>query len=54
MVREYIEGLHWVLHYYHYGCGAWNWYFPHLYAPLVTDMVNLKEFYPGQEEEEFQ
>ena len=54
MVREYIEGLHWVLHYYHYGCGAWNWYFLHLYAPLVTDMVNLKEFYPGQEEEEFQ
>lgn len=53
-VRDYIEGLHWVLHYYHNGCGAWNWYFPHLYAPLVTDMVNLKEFYPGQEEHEFQ
>lgn len=53
-VRDYMEGLHWVLHYYHKGCGAWNWYFPHLYAPLATDIVNLKEFYPDQQDEEFQ
>jgi len=53
-VRDYVEGLHWVLHYYHKGCGAWNWYFPHLYAPLVTDMVNLEEFYPDDANEEFQ
>ena len=53
-VRDYLEGLHWVLHYYHKGCGAWNWYFPHLYAPLCTDMVNLEEFYPEQKDEEFQ
>jgi len=52
--RDYMEGLHWVLHYYHKGCGAWNWFYPHLYAPLVTDMVNLEEFYPDQKDEEFQ
>eukprot|EP00980_Cylindrotheca_fusiformis_P014180 scaffold3720_cov141-Cylindrotheca_fusiformis.AAC.19 len=44
-VRDYLEGLHWVLHYYHNGCMSWDWYFPHLYAPLSTDMVNLSEFY---------
>ena len=44
-VRDYLEGLHWVLNYYHNGCPSWDWYFPHLYAPLATDMVNLDEFY---------
>jgi 5'-3' exoribonuclease 1 len=44
-VRDYLEGLHWVLNYYHNGCMSWDWYFPHLYSPLATDMVNLSEFY---------
>jgi len=44
-VRDYLEGLHWVLNYYHNGCPSWGWYFPHLYSPLCTDMVNLREFY---------
>jgi 5'-3' exoribonuclease 1 len=44
-VRDYLEGLHWVLSYYHKGCQSWNWYFPHLYSPLCTDLVNLNEFY---------
>lgn len=51
--RDYIEGLHWVLNYYHNGCPAWDWYFPHLYAPLCTDLVNLHEFYTEQDEEGF-
>ena len=55
-VRDYLEGLHWNLNYYHNGCASWDWYFPHLYSPLATDMVNLKEFYDefeGQEDAEF-
>ena len=44
-VRDYLEGLHWVLYYYHKGCPSFSWYFPHLYSPLATDMVNLSEFY---------
>lgn len=44
-VRDYMEGLHWVLNYYHNGCRSWDWFFPHLYSPLMTDMVNLDEFY---------
>ena len=45
LVRDYLEGLHWNLHYYHNGCQSWDWYFPHLYAPLATDFANLDEFY---------
>jgi len=44
-VRDYLEGLHWCLNYYHNGCCSWDWFFPHLYSPLCTDMVNLDEFY---------
>lgn len=40
-VRSYLEGLTWVLAYYHLGCSSWTWYFPYLYAPLGTDLVNL-------------
>ena len=48
-VRDYLEGLHWVLNYYHNGCPSWDWYFPHLYSPLATDMGNLHEFYENPE-----
>ena len=50
--RDYLEGLHWVLYYYHKGCPSWSWYFPHLYAPLCTDLVNLHEFYNEESDEE--
>lgn len=51
-VRDYLEGLHWVLNYYHNGCPSWDWYFPHLYSPLCTDMVNLHEFYEQSDDDE--
>jgi 5'-3' exonuclease len=49
IVRDFLEGLHWNLSYYHEGCCSWSWYFPHLYGPLSTDMVNLHEFYGSAE-----
>jgi 5'-3' exoribonuclease 1 len=48
-----MEGLHWVLNYYHNGCPSWDWYFPHLYSPLATDLVNLDEFYAEGDDAEF-
>lgn len=51
--RDYMEGLHWCLNYYHRGCKSWDWYFPHLYSPLATDLVNLAEFYEEADEEGF-
>jgi 5'-3' exoribonuclease 1 len=50
-VRDYMEGLHWVLNYYHNGCQSWEWFFPHLYSPLATDMVNLNEFYNDDDDD---
>jgi 5'-3' exonuclease len=50
-VRDYLEGLHWVLNYYHKGCPSWDWYFPYLYSPLSTDIVNIREFYEDDESE---
>lgn len=49
--RDFLEGLHWNLNYYHNGCCDWDWYFPHLYSPLATDMVNLNEFYDNDGDE---
>jgi len=41
LVEDYIAGLYWVLEYYHNGCGSWGWFYPHLYAPLASDLVDL-------------
>jgi 5'-3' exonuclease len=41
VVTSYIEGLAWVATYYHAGCGSWTWYYPYLYAPLASDLVDL-------------
>lgn len=41
VVKSYLEGLYWVLTYYHNGCGSWTWYYPYLYAPLASDLVKL-------------
>ncbi len=32
----YLEGLVWVMNYYHNGCISWGWYYPFYYAPLAS------------------
>eukprot|EP00187_Rhodella_violacea_P010069 CAMPEP_0174894908 /NCGR_PEP_ID=MMETSP0167-20121228/9426_1 /TAXON_ID=38298 /ORGANISM="Rhodella maculata, Strain CCMP736" /LENGTH=532 /DNA_ID=CAMNT_0016134109 /DNA_START=135 /DNA_END=1730 /DNA_ORIENTATION=+ len=43
LVQVYLEGLHWVLHYYHAGCPSWNWFYPLLYGPLASDLHSLRK-----------
>lgn len=40
--KNYLEGLHWCLQYYHLGVSSWNWFYPEFYAPLAADMVGLR------------
>ncbi|XP_036369646.1 5'-3' exoribonuclease 1 isoform X4 [Octopus sinensis] len=39
----YISALQWNLYYYFDGCQSWSWYYPHHYAPFMSDLVNIKD-----------
>ena len=40
--RDYMHGLTWCLYYYHQGCPSWNWFYPEYYAPLASDLSDLR------------
>lgn len=39
MCRNYVSGLFWSLQYYMYGCWSTVWYYPHLSAPLFSNIL---------------
>ncbi|KAI4838196.1 5'-3' exoribonuclease 1 [Plasmodium brasilianum] len=41
IVKKYIEGLFWNLHYYHFGCASWE--YPYHYAPLCSDLLSFEK-----------
>ena len=39
---DYVHALQWVVNYYYQGCCSWSYYYPHHYAPLLSDMAALQ------------
>lgn len=47
LVHQYLDGMVWVLNYYVNGIPDWLWFFPHLYAPFLSDIVqHLDDYKP--------
>ncbi|CAG9538790.1 unnamed protein product [Cercopithifilaria johnstoni] len=39
----YIRAIQWTLHYYYHGCCSWSWFYPHHYAPYISDVSDFAE-----------
>ncbi|XP_053211883.1 5'-3' exoribonuclease 1-like [Panonychus citri] len=39
----YIKAIQWNLHYYYDGCPSWSWYYPHHYAPYISDVKSFEK-----------
>jgi len=56
LARDYVLGLFWCAQYYHRGVLSWDWFYPHLYAPLASDLVDLPDLsfeYPSSRSRPF-
>ncbi|XP_055638720.1 5'-3' exoribonuclease 1 [Toxorhynchites rutilus septentrionalis] len=39
----YIRALQWTLEYYYRGVPSWGWFYPHHYAPFISDVQDFKD-----------
>lgn len=39
----YVRAIQWNLHYYYNGCMSWSWYYPHHFAPWITDIRDFAD-----------
>ncbi|XP_071874436.1 5'-3' exoribonuclease pacman isoform X1 [Bombus fervidus] len=39
----YVRAIQWNLNYYYNGCCSWSWYYPHHYAPYISDIKDFKD-----------
>ncbi|CAI2175397.1 10752_t:CDS:10 [Funneliformis geosporum] len=46
IVKNYIEGLCWILEYYCRGVPSWTWYYPYGYSPYASDLINIGDIIP--------
>ncbi|XP_060069308.1 5'-3' exoribonuclease 1-like [Ylistrum balloti] len=38
----YVRGIQWILYYYFDGVPSWSWFYPHHYAPYISDIRSFK------------
>jgi len=38
MCKAYLDGISWVLRYYHDGVPSWEWFYPYHYAPYLAEL----------------
>jgi len=39
----YVTAIQWILGYYYNGCPSWSWYYPHHYAPYMSDVKDFSD-----------
>lgn len=39
----YVRAIQWNLHYYYHGCCSWSWFYPHHYAPYISDIKGFAD-----------
>ncbi|XP_061162690.1 5'-3' exoribonuclease 1-like [Saccostrea echinata] len=41
--EQYVRGIQWILLYYFEGVPSWSWFYPHHYAPYISDVTDFKD-----------